>query len=141
MISYDENARVSAALERLLGSPYDVRGEKGFFHCWSFAKYLQKQLWDRDLVEIKLESSHIRDLVKLVRGHPAHYDWKVVERPVHGGLVEMSHSRHPHHIGVWLDLDGGGIAHCEAPAGVSFDPLVALKAAGWRRFTFYEWCG
>lgn len=140
MIGKSEVDRVSAVLNPLIGSPYDVRGIRGF-HCWSFAKHLQKELWGRDLVEIPIESGHIRDLVRLVQDHPAHKEWRVVERPVHGGLVEMSHSRHPHHIGVWLGIDGGGIAHCEAPAGVSFDPLVALKAAGWRRFIFHEWCG
>lgn len=143
VVDRGEIARVAECLSGLLGTRYKVngRGPDGF-DCWSFTRHLQRALWDRHLEQVTLpDHGQIRALVQLIRDHPGHRTWRVVDRPVHSGMVELSHSRQPHHIGTWLDVDGGGVAHCDGPAGVSFDPLVALKAAGWRRFIFYEWTG
>ena len=53
----------------------------------------------------------------------------------------MAHNRHPFHVGVWLDLDGGGILHSARNVGVTFDAPLNLRAAGWRRFVYHRWIG
>lgn len=137
-----ERARAIEVLTPLLGRPYALNGvAPKSFDCWGLARYLQREIFGHDLDAVVSDSLDLRVLVRTIRDHPERRNWAPVDRPTHGALVEMSHSRHPHHIGVFLDVDGGGIAHCYAPAGVSFDPIVALKAAGWRRFTHYEWVG
>lgn len=136
-----ELERVTTFLTGLLGTRYQVNGTgPNGFDCWTFTQHIQKILWSRQLADAPLpESGNIRELVRIIKYHNEHKNWRVVDRPVHSGLVELSCSRHPHHIGTWLDIDGGGLVHCDGPAGVTFDPLIALKAAGWRRFIFYEW--
>lgn len=57
--------------------------------------------------------------------------------PKDGDLVTMAHARHPTHVGIYLDIDGGGILHCVETHGVVFARLAALKAAGWGRLQFY----
>ncbi len=143
MIPASEVDRVLTTLSPLLAIPYKLNGQyPEAFDCWTFTRHLQNALWSRKLEHVPLPvSGMIRDMVKIIRDHPEHKKWKVVNRPSHSCLVELSHSKHPHHIGTWLDIDGGGIAHCDAVAGVSFDPIVALKATGWQRFIFYEWIG
>ena len=45
---------------------------------------------------------------------------------------------YPVHIGVWLDIDGGGVLHAVRHAGVVFQNLAALDAHGWRIEGFYR---
>lgn len=49
-----------------------------------------------------------------------------------------AHARHPSHVGVWVDVDGGGVLHCINGAGVVFQPIKALKAGGWGHLEFYR---
>jgi hypothetical protein len=129
-------------VEPLIGRPYK-EGAYGpeEFDCWGLAWYIEKELFDRELSVIINPSGSIKEISRLFRDHPEHRNWSVCEQPVHGGVIEMSHSRHPHHVGVWLDIDGGGILHAQCLAGVSFDPIIAMRAAGWRRFIFHDWVG
>jgi hypothetical protein len=126
-------------MRSMIGLPYG--DEPGQFNCWTFTQKLQRDAFGRMLPDIDLDNASISYLVHLVRGHDAHKQWVGVERPVHGGIVEMSCSKHPHHIGTYAEIDGGGIIHCDASSGGTFAGLAALKMLGWRRFIFYDWKG
>jgi hypothetical protein len=132
--------------EKLIEIVYSVLGVKyesgsmgpDTFDCWGLVRHVQKEAFGRELQIIEPPSDNARDLVKFIRNHSEHLNWEKVDAPVHGGVVELSNSNNPHHIGVYLDIDGGGILHCSF-AGVTFDPLIVLKASGWRRFNFYKY--
>ncbi|TAN71888.1 MAG: DUF87 domain-containing protein [Magnetospirillum sp.] len=49
----------------------------------------------------------------------------------------LRRSRHPIHVGVWLDVDGGGVLHCAEGAGVVFQRSDALALNGWAIEGFY----
>jgi hypothetical protein len=123
----------------VLGTKYES-GAMGpeTFDCWGLVRYVQNEAFGRELQIIEPPSDKVRDLIKFIKSHPEHQNWTKVDEPVHGGVVELSNSYHPNHVGVYLDIDGGGILHCSV-AGVTFDPLVILKASGWRRFNFYKY--
>lgn len=108
--------------------------------CQDLVKHVSRLAFGREIFMIKTPSAKVEDLVRFIKAHPERYMWRVQDRPEHGGLVEMSHGKHPHHVGIWLDIDGGGILHCHA-GGVSFDTVLALQASGWRRFIFHGWNG
>jgi len=126
-------------VENVLGVRYES-GSMGpkTFDCWGLVRYIQREGFGRDLQSIVPPSENVRELIKFIRAHPEHKNWKKSDVPVHGGLVEMSNSTHPHHIGVYLDIDGGGIVHCSV-AGVTFDPVIALTCSGWRSLIYYEY--
>lgn len=125
----------------LIGTPYKS-GSMGpdTFDCWGLIRHVEREAFDRDVQAIipPDDENDLRALVYFIKNHPEHQNWKKVEIPAHGGVVEMSSSTHPHHIGVYLDIDGGGILHC-SNAGVTFDSLFSLKASGWRKMVFYEY--
>ncbi len=108
--------------------------------CQDLVRHVSKLAFDREIFMVKTPSARVADLVRFIKEHPERYMWRIQEHPEHGGLVEMSHGLHPHHVGIWLDIDGGGILHCHV-GGVGFDTVLALKAAGWRRFIFHGWNG
>lgn len=122
----------------MIGLPYG--SGPGEYNCWTFTQALQRQLFDRQLPDIALDSDGIRYLVKLIQDHDAHKQWKAITRPMHGGLVEMSCANLPHHVGTYLDIDGGGVVHCDA-CGSSFASLAVLSVLGFQRFVFYDWQG
>lgn len=130
---------VLTVAQEVLGKPYKT-GAMGpvEFDCWGLVRYIQIEAFDRQASLILPPSDNVRDIVKFMRNHPEHKNWVRSDKPVHGGIVEMSNSIHPHHIGVYLDIDGGGILHSSV-AGVTFDPIIVLECSGWRSFIFYDY--
>lgn len=127
----------------LMGKPH-VPGAEGpdAYDCWGVAKTVQRELFHRELPSIKAPPTDIRMLVAFVREHMARDQWKVAEIDRQNGqLVELAHGKHPFHIGVYLDIDGGGILHSLAGIGVAFDRPIVLTASGWRKFIYHDWIG
>lgn len=129
-------------INELIGLPWVVGAEgPDAYDCWGLARTVQREMFQREMPRISEPPVDVRSLVKFVREHRARTQWREVPGPVHGGLVEMAHGRHPFHIGVYLDIDGGGILHSVNPAGVCWDLEITLRASGWRRFTYHDWTG
>lgn len=127
-------------INSLIGKPYkDNAYGPDEFDCWGLACFVQEKLFNRQLPHVTSSRGNLTEIIYKIRNHPERNRWKLVEEPVHGCLVELSHSKHPHHIGVWLDIDGGGILHCQFGTGVSFDPSIILTSVGWRKVEFYDW--
>ena len=120
-----------------------VRGACGpkEFDCWGLACWVQNKLFGRKVALEPNPPEALRDLIKFVRTHNGRKQWRLVESPRHGAMVEMAHEEHPFHFGVYLNIDGGGILHSLEGIGVAFDPVVALRASGWGRIKYYEWTG
>ncbi len=130
------NTKLQASPKRI-----DAEGPEQF-GCWGLVRYVLRQAFDieaQSIVPPPTESGTLK-LVKFVRDHPEHSNWRQIEAPVHGGVVEMGHGEFPHHIGLWLKFDHGGVlhAHPHAKTGVVFESLLTLKAALWHGFKFYE---
>lgn len=111
------------------------------FDCWGWSQALERECFGRVVEDILEPPTKTRDLIEFVKNHAARKHWAEVPTPIHGGLVELAHNNRPFHIGVFLDIDGGGISHAAPGVGVTFDTLLALKASGWRRFVFHDWIG
>lgn len=114
--------------------------------CWLLAQAAQRELGGRELPFVNADPNDLRAVVRLVRDHPLRAEWVPVPFPQHLDAVLMSHHLHPHHIGVWLELDGGVVLHAteqftrgkpdpHKPA-VACDTLDGLRETGWRSFTF-----
>jgi hypothetical protein len=146
-LSPADQARAAAFVDAVLFKPWRA-GAQGpdAYDCWGLARAAQRELAGRDLPVVNADPSDLRAVVRLVTSHPLHSEWHKVTRPRHLDLVLMSHSRHPHHIGVWLDLDGGVVLHATEQftkgtadpnkPGVMAETMPALQAQGWARFQF-----
>lgn len=127
-----------AFVQSLLRKPW-VRGE---LDCWGLAVLVERDLFGRTLPLIPEPPADQTALVQFVAEHTAaRKQWQVVPSPVHGGVVELARSQDPFHIGVYLNIDGGGLLHTLRHGGVRFDSLLALRASGWRRMVFHDWIG
>lgn len=120
-----------------------------FVDCWDFARKLELAVYNIELPEILVDYSNVEESklarlqmqLKAIMTHKERENWRLVEppaKPNSGALVEMTHSIAPHHLGVWVGLDGGSIAHYLPELGIQFQTIWRAKAAGWRGLTFYE---
>jgi hypothetical protein len=107
------------------------------FDCWGLVWFVQRELFDRDLPTIAEPPTDIMGLTRLFQDTAIRSVLEPIEKPVHGCVVELSHSTRPHHVGIWLDTDRGGVLHCYGAYGVQFDRLATMRAAGWSTFKFY----
>ncbi len=129
-------------IESLLGKPH-IPGMNGpdAYDCWGVAQVIERRLFNREMPDIKEPPTDVRKLIAFIHSHKARAQWKRTDTPAHGQLVELAHGNHPFHIGVYLDVEGGGIIHSLAKVGVSWDREIVLKAAGWRKFAYHDWIG
>lgn len=81
---------------------------------------------------IDADAMSVLSCVRALSGaHPEFRNWLPVDEPREGDCVQMSCSKHPHHIGMWVEVDGGGVLHCVEGAGVVFSTRKNLRATGW----------
>ncbi|MBT3305060.1 MAG: hypothetical protein HN377_01110 [Alphaproteobacteria bacterium] len=125
--------------EHYIGIPWSATGEgPDNFHCWAFVRHIQKQNFGRDLPGIP----NPEDVLAIARGfrdHPERQRWELVNAPNDGDCVLMRQARYPIHVGVWLEVDNGGVLHCSQEAGVAFQTLNSLALNGWSVEGFYKY--
>lgn len=127
--------------ENYIGLPWSATGEgPDAFHCWAFVCLVQDRHFGRILPSI----ANPEDLLAIARDfrdHPERKRWDQVDVPAEADCVLMRQARYPIHVGVWLDVDGGGVLHCAQEAGVAFQSVTALAANGWRIEGYYRFTG
>lgn len=134
------SARISAAalVGGLIGHAYDPAG----LHCWELVRQCQRAVFGRELPPVLVAPERRRELVEMMSLRDSHPGWGAVEGPAHGAVVFLTRNGHEVaraacHAGVWLDLDGGGVLHTDAPHGVVFESLPELKARNWADPSYY----
>ena len=129
----------AAEFTRLIGLPW-IAGARGpeAYDCWGLFLAVQHDHFGRDLPEIPVDALDLRAVLDAFSAHPERQRWQAVPQPEEGDAVLMRQSRYPVHIGVWLNIDGGGVLHAVRHAGVVFQTLAALDAHGWRIEGFYR---
>lgn len=124
-----------------IGTPYDPNGQgPDSFYCWAFFRFGQKIGYGRDLPIIPNPGSFLAQ-ERLFRDHPELKRWEPVASPVDGDGVQLRKGRDPVHVGMWLDVDGGGVLHCAPGCGVVFQRLPGLSVSQWAIEGYYRFKG
>jgi hypothetical protein len=53
--------------------------------------------------------------------------WQKVDTPKHGDAIVFGGGTMKFHIGTYLEIDAGGVLHCEFGRGVMFTPMVTFR--------------
>ena len=127
------------SLNSFIGKPW-IAGARGpdSYDCWGLFLAVQKQFFNRDLPEIPLDALNLKEVLEAFTHHPERQRWQRTNKPSSGDAVLMRQSRYPVHIGVWLDIDGGGILHSMQHAGVVYQTPSALNTHGWQIEGIYQ---
>jgi len=106
--------------------------------CWAFCR----RVWqERFGIDVPVVSADVHSMVAVSHAFQRHAErvhWFEVESPREGDAALMSHCRFPSHVGIWIDVDGGGVLHCQYGIGVVFSSRAALSRSGWGRVQFYR---
>ena len=132
-----------------IGAPYLRRGESGTgFDCWTFFAHVQHKHFGRDIPDLPDElydcgAQAARDAFLGDDGHRFfHSQWREVAKNSNwadGCAVLMRQLRDPHHVGVWVNCDGGGVIHCTKKLGVIFTTRPSLRRHRWRIEGVYDY--
>lgn len=123
----------------LIGKPW-VAGGRGpeVFDCWGLLVFAYRELLGIELpaftcidVQNKLQVSRtIAD---------GFYEWNSTPSPHHLCAVGISANKRLHHLGLWLDVEGGGVLHAVEHTGVVFQSTLSLRQAGLQNLQFYTY--
>lgn len=117
-----------------------VRGAQGpdTFDCWGFVRYILSRHFNISVPELDIPDSQ-HEASKLMLNSPELQNWTQVQYMAEGYVVMMARRKVPLHIGLCIRANGQlGILHCAEPAGVLFQSLHGLQAAGFGRLTYYR---
>lgn len=106
--------------------------------CWAFCRRVWREQFGVDVPVIGVDTENMLAVAQAFRDNPERVQWYEVAEPREGDAVLMAHWRHPSHVGIWLEVDGGGVLHCEKGPGVVFSGRAAMDRAGWRTLRFYR---
>lgn len=124
---------------KYIGKPW-ISGGQGpdKFDCWGLVRFV---MLDQRGIVLPVVNVDAASMIKVVRCfRDGSYDgWKQVDDPVEFDGVLMSHASHPHHVGVWIGVDGGKVLHAVKGAGVTAMDRLHLRAAGWNIIGFWRY--
>lgn len=118
-----------------IGLPYKA----GEFDCWGLVRKVYLEQYNVKLPTIPIEEENIRQLINTINKTPERNNWQKTLNPSEGDVALLRQSRHPIHVGIWLEIDGGGILHCIKNSGVVFQNLQSLNLSGWKIESFYKY--
>lgn len=107
--------------------------------CWAFFRKISAEHYQRNLSIIEIDTANLRACIDQFLNHTEHRHWKKTSAPVDGDAVLMSQGKMPSHVGMWLDVDGGGVLHCVKGAGVIFTKTNQLHMLGYQVLGFYSY--
>ena len=117
-----------------IGLPW-IRGDHD---CWGFVRRVQLERFGRSVPAFDMDAYNSLACARAVAANPERINWQSVTTPKEGDCVLLAHAKHPSHVGVWVEVDGGGVLHCLQSSGVVFQSVKSLKASGWGHLEFYR---
>ena len=121
---------------RYIGDPWVAQEHD----CWAFARRVWREQFGMEVPAIDVDACNMLACVRAFSSHPEKARWYHVDTPKEGDAVLLSQSKHPSHVGVWIDADGGGVLHCIEGGGVVFQTVSSLRVSGWHTLEFYRKC-
>ena len=118
----------------LIGEPWQL----GSNDCWAFFRRVQREHFGRDVPMVDVDATSAMVCAQAVRDHPERLRWSAVAEPRAGDAVLMGKGRHPTHVGLWIDQDGGGVLHCQQGTGVVFSRPAQLALMGWVNTSYWR---
>lgn len=125
--------------EAYIGKPWVLGGQgPDAYDCGGLVRAIARERFGLEIPEVTLASDAPREYIRAIRVFVESDEWRHITEPAEGDGVTLSHSRHPHHVGVWVDVDHGGVLHALEGIGVVFTDMTALRRNGWSRIEFYR---
>lgn len=103
------------------------------YDCWGLLLHVQRTYFGVDIEDVPLGDA-ARDLFAKNMESGV---WQALQEPIHGAGILMRGGDDPH-VGIYLDVDGGGALHSMEGHGVIWSPNNKLRVQGFSRSRFYR---
>jgi len=125
----------------LIGKPYAIGGRgPDSFDCWGLVRYFYFENYGISLPLYQNENPFDTKRVGKLMTDAEHCgDWNEFQHPEHGDVVAMGRSKILHHVGIWLDIDGGMCLHALGGQSVIAQNKRRLKREGFKRISFFSY--
>ena len=120
-----------------IGIPWEA-GAQGpnSYDCMAFFRFIQQKHFNIEVATIIApDYENGEELAELFSTNPERARWEKIKQPFHG-CAALVHR--PMHIGVWLDIDGGGVLHCTRGIGVIFTSDSSWHVSGYGRKEYFR---
>lgn len=125
-----------------IGLPWSVGAKgPGSYDCFGLVQAVMRDRYGVTIPDVAVDFASLLSVCRAIRGHEQWAAWERIPMPTCGALVKLIKQCDPDHVGVWVDVDGGGILHASRACGVVFDSPFALRALGWSRLEYYQYRG
>jgi hypothetical protein len=120
-----------------IGIPWEA-GAQGpnSYDCMAFFRFIQKEHFNIEvpiIIAPDYEDQHA--IADMFSSNTERKKWLRIVIPEHGCAVLM---HRPMHIGIWLDIDGGGVLHCTRGIGVIFTKDSCWAFSGYGRKEYFR---
>lgn len=108
------------------------------FDCYGIVRAVYRDRLGITIPPLSLDAHKSLCVARAMRDYD-YSDWIAIAAPTKEfDVVEMSQAERPHHVGVYLPLDGGGVLTSLEGIGVVFQSLRSLSAHGWNVVQCYR---
>lgn len=118
--------------------PIDYIGQRwiaGENDCWSFCLKVWKEVFNTHVPP--MDTFNIAASAKIFNKTNEINKWTRIEHPQEGCAVAMGKSKYITHVGIWHNIESGGVVHCVEYSGAVFSNLKSLFVHGWNILGFY----
>lgn len=125
--------------EHYVGKPW-ANGACGpdAYDCHGIVRAVYRDIAGVVLPVVDVDALNPRAVCRAVRDYD-YSGWQEIAAPSQQlDVVEMSLASRPHHVGVFVDVDGGGVLTSVEGAGVIFQTLGSLRRHGWNIVSCYR---
>lgn len=108
-----------------------VSGGRGpdCYDCWGWLRAVYADQFGIDLPEYAgVDATNDAVVSMLLTTGAQGSDWYQLVQPIHGCAVAMGHGGRISHVGVYLEVDGGLVLHCQRDMGVVLHSVADVKA-------------
>lgn len=116
-----------------LGAPW-INGTQD---CYGLVRRIYREQFSIDLPAVNVDAASTLSVARQAAGFDRS-DWIEESEPRDGDVVQMGHANRPHHVGVWIDVDGGRILHSTESAGAIAQTRAQARMTGWKILNIYR---
>lgn len=106
------------------------------FSCWGLIRWIYRERYDIDLPEFPIITDPF-EIARAMRHQQNIGDWFPIAKPLDGCVVGMSSHQSFHHVGLYIEADGGMVLHACEGKGTICQSIHNLPAHGWNRVAYY----
>lgn len=111
----------------------------GQFDCWGLVQEVYKNELNIELSPIVTNAENIKNVYSEFAKSNNYSHLQEATTLKDKSIVVLSQGKYPNHVGLWADIDGGGIIHNLQDIGVVFQKMTELKLSGWQILGIWEY--